>query len=179
MICRSTAIPTSLINVATPWSLDVANATSTGVTTDGINIWTVDPSGALVFKYYKLETSVFSFVLDAANAGATGITTDGTSFWIVDDGVYKYTLAGALESSFGLTFGNSNPTGITTNGSQIWVIDADLKIYSYRIDDVYISTGGISLTGPTRTHRGSRHASSKSLCTCIASPSRTASVVFR
>ena len=68
-ICRSTAIPTSLINVAIPLLLDVANATSTGVTTDGTNIWTVGPGGALVFKYYyEVETSVFSFVLDAANA---------------------------------------------------------------------------------------------------------------
>ncbi len=116
MICRSTAIPTPLINVATLWALDVANATTTGVTTYGTNIWTVDPGDDLVYKYYMVGASVSSFALDAANAGATSITTDGTSFWIVDDGVYKYTLAGALESSFALTSGNSNPTGITTNG---------------------------------------------------------------
>tara|TARA_B100000809_G_C14834451_1_gene422305 strand:+ start:420 stop:542 length:123 start_codon:yes stop_codon:yes gene_type:complete len=34
------------------------------------------------------------------------------------------------------------------------VVDADLKIYSYRIDDVYISTGGISLTGPNADPQG-------------------------
>ena len=72
-----------------------------------------------------------------------------------DDAAYKYTLAGALESSFALTSANADPTGITTNGSQIWVVDAaDLKIYSYRTDGVYISAGDIPLTGPNADPQG-------------------------
>ncbi|MCL4202703.1 MAG: VCBS repeat-containing protein [Pirellulaceae bacterium] len=120
----------------------------TGIATDGIDIWIVDQSRKMVYRFDgaasatsgKLNASS-SFKLTKANAKAEGLTTDGNLLWVVDnhkktDRVFVYNVAGQNLGAWDLDPVNSVPTGLTidpTGVSQsIWIVDGQqAAVYEY------------------------------------------------
>jgi hypothetical protein len=134
----------------------VSNALIEGIATDGTHVWIVDSRADRVYYFANAaalnnvtRTATSSFLLNSANRSPKDIVTDGVSLWVVNssstDVVFKYTIAGALQSSWSLNTANSNPTGIAldpANGSMdIWVVDNGT-------DRVYRYTNGRTATAP-------------------------------
>jgi hypothetical protein len=133
-----------------PWSASglSANATLTGIATNGTDIWLDDSYTDKAYKYTgaarllsgsQHPASSFSLV-KGKNRGTNpqDIVTDGTSFWVVDGSalkVFKYSLSGSSLGSWAIDAANKNPTGITINPnnvSDIWIVDnGTLKVYQY------------------------------------------------
>jgi VCBS repeat-containing protein/probable HAF family extracellular repeat protein len=134
-------------NALGAWQLETSGKTS-GIATDGIDIWIVDRKLDKVFYYQgaaaRLSGSAApdsSFALTTANRRPAGITTDGQHLWIVDDGrskdrVFKYTLAGSLLGYWSLDSANTAATGITIDptglSESIWIVDGSTdSVYEY------------------------------------------------
>jgi len=135
-----------------------STASVEGIATDGTNVWIVDSRSDSVYYYANAAnaangttvTASSSFKLGSGNNGPKDIVTDGMSLWVVNDAstdkVFKYNLAGVLQSSWTLNSANKAPTGITidpSNGSQdIWIVDSGT-------DRVYRYANGRTLAAPT------------------------------
>ena len=126
--------------------LEFRRPSSTGIATNGTDIWLVDNKQDKVYKYTGAasrlsgsQNAASSFNLNSSNSNAKGIVTDGTSLWVVNDAttnkVFKYTLSGSLLGSWTIDAANASPTGITinpTNVSDIWIVDNGTdKVYQY------------------------------------------------
>jgi len=125
----------------------VSNALIEGIATDGTHVWIVDSRADRVYYFANAaslnnvtRTATSSFLLNSANRSPKDVVTDGVSLWVVNssstDFVFKYTIAGALQSSWALNTANSSPTGIAldpSNGSMdIWVVDNGTdRVYRY------------------------------------------------
>jgi hypothetical protein len=123
------------------------NATVEGIATNGTDVWIVDAKNDKVYKYANAasrlsgsQNAASSFSLNSANTSPKDIVTDGASLWVVNDSttdkVFKYTTAGALNSSWTITTaGATSPTGITidpANVSNIWIVDSGTdRVYQY------------------------------------------------
>ena len=117
-------------NVASSFSLNKSNKSSTDMVTDGTSLWVVDNSSVdKVFRYTMAGTLASSWTITTSGAiNPTGITIDPANvghIWIVDNGtttdrVYQYNNAASLPSGsskaadayFALVAGNTNPQGI-------------------------------------------------------------------
>jgi sugar lactone lactonase YvrE len=125
-----------------------SSAQLTGIATNGADIWLVDSSADMVYKYAGAagrlsgsQNAASSFNLVSGkngNSNPQDLVTDGTSFWVVDGTarkVFKYTLSGSSLGSWTIDPANNHPTGLTinpSNVSDIWIVDNGTdKVYQY------------------------------------------------
>ena len=124
-------------------ALALANASPTGLWSDGTTLWVADVGTAKVYAY-SLATGApvpaHDIELGAANAFPTGLWSDGTTLWVADVGtakVYAYSLAtGAPVPAHDIELGaaNASPTGLWSDGTTLWVADVGTaKVYAYSL----------------------------------------------
>ncbi|MCL4202701.1 MAG: FG-GAP repeat protein, partial [Pirellulaceae bacterium] len=132
----------------------------TGIATDGTNLWIVDQSRKLVYRFDNAAgvtsgslNASSTFKLHKSNSKAEGITTDGDRLWVVDNGskqdrVYVYSSTGQSLGSWLIDFANAVPTGLTidpTSASQsIWIVDGQQAVVYEYADAKGITSGSQS-----------------------------------
>ena len=120
---------------------------STGITTDGTNLYCVEHALDQVIVFSALTgngqtaTAIRMFNLPSGNNDPTGITTDGLHLYCVDsrdDKVYVFSAStgngerATAIRTFSLPSGNNDPTGITMDGLNLYCVDSrDDKVYVF------------------------------------------------
>ena len=119
----------------TDWGLAVANANPEGISSDGTNIYVVDPNTDRVYVYSASGAALSDWALATANANPFGISSDGTNIYVVDatsDHVYVYSASGAALSDWALAVANDRASGISSDGTNIYVVDGTSdRVYVY------------------------------------------------
>lgn len=123
------------------WDTSGQSGDPYGITTDGSNIWIVDPLDDKVYKYTMAGVFVSWFSTIGHGTAPVSITTDGSNIWVSEsatDEVYKYTMAGVYVNSWDTSGQSGSPYGITTDGSNIWIFDITTDfVYKYTMAGVY------------------------------------------
>ena len=151
------------------FDLQSANGDAHGITTDGTNIWVVDKTDDLIYKYgINGSFLVFpngdtpspgvSVELTSSNNDPEGLDVISTGFLVLDEQdrkIYKYDIYGASTGDFSLDSSNDDGHGVTADGTFAWVVDHnDDKVYKYDLEGNRISTGDFELAADNTNPRG-------------------------
>ena len=145
-------------------ALALANASPTGLWSDGTTLWVADVGTAKVYAY-SLATgapaSDKSIVLPSSNAAPRGLWSDGETLWVTDsadDRVYAYSLADGSRAKVKASLlapANIFPRDLWSDGGTLWVVDSALwvadsaavMLYAYSLETALL-VGALENPGP-------------------------------
>ena len=145
-------------------ALALANASPTGLWSDGTTLWVADVGTAKVYAY-SLATgapaSDKSIVLPSSNAAPRGLWSDGETLWVTDsadDRVYAYSLADGSRAKVKASLlapANIFPRDLWSDGGTLWVVDSALwvadsaavMLYAYSLETALL-VGALEKPGP-------------------------------
>ena len=134
-------------------TLHSANASATGIWSDGTTVWVSDPTDDKLYAYTLADgtrDTSKEFSTHSDNSSPNGIWSNDTTIWVADNSdrkFYAYTLAGGARDS-GKDFNmagvpaNALPRGIWSNGTTMWMMDIQaVKLYAYTLSGGARDTG--------------------------------------
>lgn len=126
-----------------------------GIVGNSTNLWIVDSSADLIYKYYTNSSFIGTWNPTATVDSLFGITMNDSHFWlstddVADTNVYKFLLDGTPIDSWALHADNVQPRGIHTDNINMWVIDnVDNSVFKYEMDGTYVTRFTLTEQGIT------------------------------